>query len=380
MQKTKILIVASFSPSLIHFRGDFIKSLIAARFQVYTAAPDYPILTKEQLNNMGAIPLSFKLERTGINPLNDINSIMELKSLMKQNEIDVVFPYTVKPVIYSSIAANLLNIPVISLITGLGFTFTGLSRKAIILQRINEFLYKNSIRKNKLTIFQNKDDYKLFLDRKILTPENKVDFVNGSGVNLDKYRFRENDKSTTDIKFLFVARLIKEKGVDLFIEAAKVLKVKFPDSQFHIIGEPDQSPSAINITELNNLHADGIIIYHGKQNNVEEHLYNSDVFVLPTYYREGVPRSILEALSVGLPIITTDSPGCRETVKFDYNGILIKPQNQEALTNAMLYVLEHPEKVKIYGIHSRAYAKSKFDVDLVNNKLITLINTVISSK
>ncbi|MFB9052821.1 glycosyltransferase family 4 protein [Formosa undariae] len=380
MQKTNILIVASFSPSLIHFRGDFIKSLIASNFQVFTAAPDYPIQTRDQLNNMGAIPLSFKLERTGVNPLNDFNSILELKSLMKQNAIDIIFPYTVKPVIYSSIAANQLNIPVISLITGLGFTFTGLSTKAIILQRINEFLYKNSIRKNKLIIFQNKDDYKLFLERKILKPENKVDFVNGSGVNLDKYKFRENTKSTAAIKFLFVARLIKEKGVHLFIEAAKVLKAKFPNSQFHIIGEPDQSPSAINISELNSLHNDGTIIYHGKQNNVEEHLYNSDVFVLPTYYREGIPRSILEALSVGLPIITTDSPGCRETVELNYNGILVKTQDQDSLTHAMLYFLEHPEKVASYGIHSRAYAKSKFDVNLVNNKLITLIKTVINSK
>ncbi|WP_103192651.1 glycosyltransferase family 4 protein [Formosa algae] len=357
MSKKKILIVSSFSPSLIHFRGDFIESLIHNNFEVFTAAPDYPTDVQQKLLNLGAHPIVFKLQRTGLNPLNDLKSISELKSIIKAHNVDLVFPYTVKPVIYASIAANSCHVPVISLITGLGFAFTGLTFKARTLQTLNEFLYKISIRKNKVIVFQNRDDYKLFLDRKIIPESNKVAFVGGSGVNLDKYETRVNHNTSKVVKFLLVARLIKEKGIDLYIEAAKTLKKTYPEAEFHIIGEPDNSPSSIKLEKLNKLNKKGIVIYHGKQNNVPEHLYNTDVFVLPTYYREGVPRSILEALSVGLPIITTNTPGCKETVIKDNNGILIKPNNLDELVNAMEFFLVNPDKIKEMGNNSRLYAE-----------------------
>ncbi|CDF79998.1 glycosyltransferase (GT4) [Formosa agariphila KMM 3901] len=377
MEKKRILIVASHSGSLIHFRGDFIENLVKNDFEVYTAAPDYPIEIKEKLITLGATPIAFKLQRTGLNPFNDLKSISELKSIIKNNNIDLVFPYTVKPVIYSSIAANSCNIPVISLITGLGFAFTGLTFKARTLQRLNEFLYKISIRKNKVIVFQNKDDYQLFLDRKILSKDNKVDFVSGSGVNLNRYEYRVNNNLSDKISFLLVARLIKEKGIELYIEAAKVLKQKYPNAEFHIIGEPDQSPSAIKLENLLTLNKEGIIVYHGKQNNVPDHLYKRDVFVLPTYYREGIPRSILEALSVGLPIITTNTPGCKETIKKDFNGVLIKPNNLDELINSMEFFIINPHKVKEMGVNSRTYAEERFDVEIINNDLTSLIKNEI---
>ncbi|QDO94308.1 glycosyltransferase family 4 protein [Formosa sediminum] len=377
MSKKRILLVASFSPSLINFRGDFIESLIQNNFEVYTASPDYTEEVKQQLLTLGAHPVVYKLERTGLNPLNDLKSISELKAIIKTHDIDLVFPYTVKPVIYSSIAANSCNVPVISLITGLGFAFTGLTFKARTLQRLNEFLYKISIRKNKVIVFQNKDDYKLFLDRKIIPKTNKVAFVGGSGVNLNKYKTRVNDNTSNKIKFLLVARLIKEKGIELYIAAAKKLKKTYPEAEFHIIGEPDNSPSSIKLEKLNKLNSKGIVVYHGKQNNVPEHLYHTDVFVLPTYYREGVPRSILEALSVGLPIITTNTPGCKETVKKDYNGILIAPNNLEELVEAMAVFLKTPSKIKEMGRNSRLYAEQRFDVNIINKELIAIINEEI---
>jgi glycosyltransferase involved in cell wall biosynthesis len=373
MEKKRILIVASASRSLIHFRGDFIISLLKSGFKVFTAAPNYTKETYQKLINLGASPIEFNLQRTGLNPIIDIKSIFELKSIINENKIDLVFPYTVKPVIYSSIAANWCKIPVISLITGLGFTFTGLTFKSRILQRLNEFLYKISIRKNKVIVFQNKDDYALFLDRKIITTNNKVDFVSGSGVNLNKYKYRINNNSSDSISFLLVARLIKEKGIGLFIEAAEILKKKYPKAEFHIIGEPDKSPSSIKLERLTDLHHKEIIVYHGEQRNVQEHLYNRDVFVLPTYYREGVPRSILEALSVGLPIITTKTPGCKETVLDKENGILIKPRDLDELINAMEFFITNRERVKEMGMNSRKYAEERFDVNIINNDLISLI-------
>src|SRR5690606_28997403 len=224
MQKKNILIVALVSMSLTHFRCEFILDLIKNNFRFFTAAPSYNDEIRQKLIEFGATSLEFNLQRTGLNPFKDIQSVLQLRKLMKDYNIDLVFPYTVKPVIYSSLAANSCKVPVVSLITGLGFAFTGLTLKARILQRLNEFLYKISIRKNKTIIFQNTDDYNLFLERNIISKNNKVGFVSGSGVNFNKYTFRVNNKQSDNLSFLFVARLIEEKGIGLYVDAAKVLK------------------------------------------------------------------------------------------------------------------------------------------------------------
>ncbi|WP_458626678.1 glycosyltransferase family 4 protein [Winogradskyella sp. PC D3.3] len=378
MEKKRILLIASYAGSLIRFRGDFIKSLIANGFNVFTAAPEYTDEDIEIITAMGANPIEFNLQRTGLNPLKDLKSIKALKSIMKDNRIDLVFPYTVKPVIYGSMAANSCKIPVISLITGLGYAFTGLSAKARTLQRFNEILYKLSIRKNKIIVFQNRDDYQLFLDRKVISKQQRVDFVSGSGVNLKEFTFVEKNASDK-VSFLLVARLIEEKGIGLYMEAAKLLKAKYPKAEFHLIGVVETSPSAISEDEINALHNEGIIVFHGRQTNIEDHLHQSDIFVLPSYYREGLPRTTLEASACGNPIITTDSVGCREAVKEGENGFLITPQNLDALVKPMEYFINHPEKIKEMGINSRKYAEERFDVDIINNDLIQLINSVLKT-
>jgi glycosyltransferase involved in cell wall biosynthesis len=267
--------------------------------------------------------------------------------------------------------------PVISLITGLGYAFTGLTAKARNLQRFNETLYKLAIRKNKVIVFQNRDDYQLFLDRKVISKKQRVDFVSGSGINLNQFTFKEKNASDK-VSFLLVARLIKEKGIALYMEAAKILKAKYPKAEFHLIGAPETSPSAISEDELKDLHKQGIIIFHGKQRNIEEHLHNNDIFVLPSYYREGLPRTTLEACACGNPIITTDSVGCRESVKEGVNGFLIEPQNLESLVKPMEYFITNPDKIKEMGINSRKYAEERFDVNIINKDLINLINSVLS--
>lgn len=377
MNNKKILLVASLSSSLTHFRGDFMKSLVKNGFKVFAAAPNHPENIKVMLKELGATPLEFSLNRTGLNPIKDIKSIRELKVLIKDNNIDLVFPYTVKPVIYSSIAAHQCKVPVISLITGLGYAFTGLTAKARLLQRFTETLYKLSIRKNKIIVFQNKDDYQLLLDRKVISKKQDVAFVSGSGVNLNKYSFKEKNPSDK-VTFLLVARLIKEKGIALYMEAAKILKAKYPNAEFHLIGVTETTPSAISEDEINDLHKEGVIVFHGSQSNVNEHLHKRDVFVLPSYYREGLPRTTLEACASGNPIITTDSVGCRESVKEGINGFLIEPQNLEALIKPMEYFINNPDKIKEMGINSRKYAEERFDVDIINNDLIKLIKKTLN--
>lgn len=372
MEKKRILLIASFDASLIRFRGDFIKCLVDDGFEVFAAAPDFSNEFQEKVKDLGATPIQINLQRTGLNPFKDFKSILELKSLMKAHKIDMVFPYTVKPVIYGSMAANMCKVPVISLITGLGYAFTGLTTKAKILQRFNEILYKLSIRKNKVIVFQNKDDYQLFLDRKIISKKQNVNFVSGSGVNLNEFSFKEK-KPNEKVSFLLVARLIKEKGIALYMEAAKILKVKYPNTEFHLIGAPETSPSAINENELKELHSKGTIIFHGIQHNIEEHLNKRDIFVLPSYYREGLPRTTLEACACGNPIITTDSVGCRESVKEGINGFLIEPQNLEALIKPMEFFITNPDKIREMGINSRKYAEERFDVNIINSDLKKLI-------
>lgn len=376
MAKKRILLVASYDGSLFEFRGDFIKHLIKSNFEVFATAPFFTENYRQKIEHIGAQVIEYNLQRTGLNPIKDLQTIYELKSIIKDFKIDLVFPYTVKPVIYASIAARLCKVPVISLITGLGYTFSGLSTKTKLLQRFNETLYKLSVRKNKVIVFQNRDDYQLFIDRKIIPPSHNVAFVSGSGVNLNQFTFKK--KITSDhVSFLLIARLIKEKGIALYLEAAKLLKEKYPKTEFHLIGGTETSPSSISEDELNLLHQEEIIIFHGLQYNIKEHLHKNDVFVLPSYYREGLPRTTLEACASGTPIITTDSVGCRESVKEGFNGLLIEPQNLESLVKAMEYFINNPEKIQEMGINSRTYAEERFDVNIINDDLLKLINKAL---
>ena len=373
MAGTRILVVASLSKSLINFRGDYIKHLTRTGYKVFAAAPEISEEVRSELEELGATALSFKLQRTGLNPLQDLGTIRELKQLMKEHQIQLVFPYTIKPVIYSSFAAKSLGIPVISLITGLGFTFSAASPKARFLQGITEKLYKRALRTNKVVIFQNKDDRDLFLKRKIITAEQPTAVVSGSGVNLNRYPFRENSAQDGEVVFVMVARLIREKGIHLYVEAAKNLKSKYPQSRFLVVGSARNSPSAIDPEELQSLDNSGTIQYLGSRNDIPDILREADVFVLPTYYREGIPRSILEALSIGMPIITTDTPGCRETVVYGKNGYLIPPKDLNSLIDAMEKILEEPSNINSMGKESRKMAEERFDVRLVNQSLLGIL-------
>ena len=376
--KKKILIIASFANSLPHFRGDFIQALIKEGYVVFAAAPEISTEVSNKLASLGAQPISFKLQRAGMNPFKDFDSILELKKIIKNYEIDLVFPYTIKPVVYGSIAANLAKVPVISLITGLGFTFSGASAKANILQIITKALYRFALRTNECVILQNKDDLNLFFDKKILKKNQKTAIVDGSGVNLDKYPFTEKIVKNSNVKFVIVARLIKEKGIQLFMDAALALKPNFPLAEFHVIGGKDNTPSAIKIEKLEELHNSKTIVFHGLRNDVADFLQKMHVFVLPSFYREGVPRSGIEGCSSGCAIITTDMPGCKETVIDDKNGFLIPPNDLESLIDACRYFLENPHQIKYMSIESRKLAESKFDVNIINKKLISHINSALN--
>lgn len=379
MPPQKILIIASLDQSLINFRGDLIAAWIKSGYEVLCAAPGFRQHYIDQIEALGAKTVDFDLQRTGLNPLKDLKTIAQLKKIVKDNAVDLVFPYTIKPVVYGSIAAKQYGVPVISLITGLGFTFSGVTFKADVLQRVTQIMYRYALRKNKAVIFQNQDDRQLFLDKKIVTQHQRTAVVHGSGINLKRFDFRSREKQVGQpIKFVLVGRLIQEKGVGLFIEAARALRKKYPHAEFHLIGRPPAyNPSSLTESALQALTKEGLIKYHGHQNNVLELLSDADVFVLPSYYREGVPRSILEALSIGMPVITTLMPGCKETVDSGKNGFLIEPEALDPLVDAMTHFLDNPEQISIMGKASRKLAERKFDVHLINVQMLEIINDVL---
>lgn len=381
MPQPKILIIASLDQSLINFRGDLIAALIANNYEVLCAAPDFRQNYIEKIEALGAKTVAFDLQRTGLNPLKDLKSISQLKKIITDHKVDLVFPYTIKPVVYGSIAARKRNVPVVSLITGLGLTFSGVNLKAKALQIVTQEMYRYALRKNEMVIFQNQDDRQLFFEKNITAKNQNTEVVDGSGINLERFDFRVRKKQTGEaIKFVIVGRLIKEKGVALFIEAARKLKTKFTNAEFHLIGRPpDNNPSSLSEAALRAYDEQGLVVYHGHQTNVVSLLSEADVFVLPSYYREGVPRSILEALSIGMPIITTLMPGCKETVDDGKNGFLIPPEELEPLIDSMNFFLENPDQIAIMGKESRKLAENKFDVHIINDQLLKIINNSLSN-
>lgn len=230
--------------------------------------------------------------------------------------------------------------------------------------------YKIAFKYNKKVIFQNKDDINEFVNRKYLKKE-KCELVDGSGVNME--RFKRNPLPDNDV-FLMVSRILKQKGVREYFEAAKLVKQKYPDTKFLYVGAEDKTQAALNLDEVREEFLDtGIINYCGESNDVPSYIAKSSVFVLPSYYREGVPRTLLEALSMGRPIITTDTVGCRETVKDGINGYFVPIKDSKALAEKMIYLIEHREVLQKMSDASYEYCKKRFDVDIINKRMLEIM-------
>ena len=362
-----IFILGSYAPSLINFRGDLIKTWKSRGHTVIAAAPGITPSIRNQIAQIGANVIDCPIYRTGKNPVIDIGSIFTLFRILAKTKPDFFLGYTIKPVIYGSIAAYLAGIPsVFSMVTGLGRLFNGNLREKSILHKSILLLYRFAISHNNGIIFQNSEDEFLFKKLGLTQADKKTTVVNGSGINLDSF----NKKPVSDdISFLLAARLIEEKGIRYYYNAAKQLKQRYPQTKFLVAGWIDGSETSISSVEFNQWVEEGIIEYLGHVDDIRPALEKAAVFVLPTFYREGVPRSLLEALATGRPIITTDAPGCRSTVIPHTNGILVRPQNEQDLVSAMQYFIENPQLVKEMGNASRKLAEEKFNVHTINRKI-----------
>ena len=252
------------------------------------------------------------LKRTGLNPLADYRFLRFFTRFLKAERPDLMFSYTIKSVIYGSLAAHRAGVPrIFALMTGLGYAFTDGNLKQRLVGRVARALYRRALPHNDAVFFQNPDDLQLFLDLGLLRDARRAVRVNGSGVDLERFGFQPPPSGPP--VFLLVARLLRDKGIVEYAEAARLLKPRHPQARFQLVGPHDANPSAISRQQLDAWRSEGIIEYPGATDDVRPFLAGAGVFVLPSY-REGTPMSVLEAMAVGRPIVTTDVPGCRETV------------------------------------------------------------------
>jgi len=368
-----VLILSSQAFSLYQFRFDMIKDFIIAGHTVYTAAPEQDIDCSKLMSSIGASYMSFYLQRNGINPIKDIRTIFSILKLIKNIHPDLIFTYQAKTVIYGSIAAKILGIKHrYALIAGLGSIFRNdvISIRQKIIRVLFSIQYKIALASVNIIFFQNIDDSKLLIKKHIINKKSKICYINGSGVNLEKYKQYPMVKEN---RFLFVGRLIRDKGIIEYLEAARIVKTKYKNATFEVVGYYDTNPTAVSPAEIEPYFNSGIAIFHGKQTNVINYLKNAYAFVLPSYH-EGTPKSVLEAMAVGRPIITTNVPGCKETVVNGWNGILVPDKNVHQLVDAIIWLIEHPDIAVKMGQASRTMAVEKFDVKKINSVLMDMMN------
>ena len=376
--KNRILIVSSKDISLLRFRGKLIELLIENNYEVLVAAPSYESDVREKLSNIGAQTHEVSMSRVGLSLFEDWQTYKELKQLMSSENVDLVFPYTIKPVMYSSLAARKMSVKTVGLVNGLGYVFSGSTLKQRLLQKVIVPAYRYCVAMNHAMVFQNSDDQDYFRSSSILSKSCSTHLVAGSGVNLKEFKWRE-PRGSDQLRFAFVGRLLVEKGIYMFLEAAQELKKKWPEAEFHVFGEPqNDSPNSIKLPEIELLAEQGVVTYHGRCSDIAKKLGEMDVIVCPSWYREGVPRALLEALSVGLALIVADTPGCRDTVRDGENGFLVPPKNLKMLTRMMECMLDNPQRVHDMSFRSRGIAEDKYDVKKVNAQLLSVIEKVCS--
>jgi len=378
MKTKNIFIIGTTASNLFLFRKDFILSCIQNGHKVFALVSEYDDYWLDKIKNLGADVITYKLSRSGLNPFNDIKSMLELKAYINLYKPDIVFSFFTKPVIYGSLAAKFAKTPnIIGMIEGLGSPFTehphGQSLKMKLVRFIQVSLYRIVFPFLDKIIFLNKNDpMDLIENNKIFHKKDVIQVLGGIGLNLNEFPHTIWDHSN-GINFIIIARLLAEKGIYEYLEAAKIVKSKYPNVIFKVVGGLDtRNPSGLSKEELENLISTGVIEYRGFSNNIAEEIKNSAVFVLPSY-REGVPRSTQEAMAIGRPVITTDVPGCRETVEDGVNGFLVPKWNAQALADKMCFFIENPEQINIMGRESYKIACEKFDVHTVNKKLFKIL-------
>lgn len=369
-----IAISANTSWYLYNFRANTIKSLINAGYRVLAIAPKDGY--SEQLELLGCEFINIPIDQSGKNPIKDLVTLAKFYSIFKRKSVKCVLNFTPKNNIYSTLAASLTNVKAINNIAGLGILFIEES----ITSKIARALYKLSQKKASRIFFQNEEDRDIFLSQKIVDIS-MTDRLPGSGVDLQRFYLSPSQDDGV-VRFLLVARMLYDKGIGQYIEAARHLKAKYGSNvEFRLLGFLDVSnPSAVTKKDMQSWVNEGIVTYLGTSDNVEKEIALVDCMVLPSYYREGVPKSLLESGAMGKPIVTTDNVGCRETVDDGVNGFLCIPRSSESLIEKLDLIINmsHEQRIKM-GIASRKKIECEFNEEIVIKKYLDAIAQCISN-
>lgn len=388
----KIIVLTADANTLIYHRGDLIRDFAAQGCEVITsAAEDYPHV-REFMAKLGGRHEPVRMVRSRVNPLSDLTTWRDMFRLFRRERPDALFAYTIKSVLYGCPIARLAGIPkVYALLPGLGFTFVRQETlKGRLVQAVSKALHRFALRRVDVIFMQNQDDKRLFEELKMLPPGVPVHVTAGSGINTEEFAHapleQEPSFQNGPLRFVLVSRLLVSKGVRVFAEAARRVRRDHPEAEFHLVGPFDPNPNRVTEEEVAGWVREGLLTHHGMVRDVASLLKTMHVFVLPTWYREGVPHATLEALSTGRPIITTDSVGARECVRLTpeghraqaadasllpgENGWLVRPQEVEAVEQAMRCCLTDRAALPALGRASRNLAEEVFDVRLVNATIL----------
>ena len=363
-----VVITANTSWYLYNFRKNTILAIIAEGNKVYAVAPKD--VYSKKLEELGCKFISIEIDSGGTNAIKDMSTLYNFYKIYKGKKFNVVLNFTPKNNIYSTLAARIFGVRVINNIAGLGTLFINES----IPSKIARLLYKYSQSKADFIFFQNEDDRALFKLHRI-AQNVKSDRLPGSGVDLSRFIVTPAPDDGV-VRFLLIARMLFDKGIRQYIEAARVLKSQYGNKvEFRLLGFLDvDNPSAVSRVQMNDWVDEGVVNYLGTSDNVEAEIAQADCMVLPSYYREGVPKSLLEAGAMGKPIVTTDNVGCRETVDDGYNGFICEPRSSESLKDSLnkIIILSHEERLKL-GSNSRLKIESEFDERIVIEKYLKAI-------
>jgi len=366
MKMKKILFTSNVSWAMIKFRYNLLVHLIKEGHAVYVVAPHDDFV--EELEKIGCTCIDIKLSRKGVNPIADLILTYQLYKVYRHIKPDIIFNYSIKPIIYGSIAAKLAKIDSIAVNIGLGYTFINTN----IVTKISHLLYKFSLQFPKMVWFINDDDRDEFIKRNFIHEEQTL-VLPSEGV--DTNYFLPKEKNSSDIVFLLIARMLWDKGIMEFYEAAKIVKQRFPAVKFQLLGNIDlDNPKGITQEILDRWHQEGIIEYLGYAKDIRDYIAQSTCVVLPSY-REGKGMTLIEAGSMAKPLIATNVEGCKDIVKDNYNGFLCESKNAKSLSEACIKMIVLDENSRIQmGINSRKFVKENFSIE----KVIDIYDKIIS--
>jgi len=367
LAQKKIFMCTVLAEAFYKSRGELITEFVKMGYEVVLAAPEAQDFLAREFPGMPVKYYQISLARTGLNPWQDLLLLRQLREIMRLEKPQLTYAFGgAKAAIYTSLAAAREKVPGnFCMINGLGSIFRGSGFRNNLVGGVMNRLFKYSLAKTNGVLFQNADDLNDFASRG-LVDQAKCVIVNGSGVNLDRFI---PSPLPAGVVFLFVGRLLRDKGVYELVEAARSVKSCHPEAEFWIVGGYDTNPTAVKESEVAAWSEAGLIKYFGRQDDVLPFYQGASVFVLPSYH-EGTPRTCLEAMAVGRPVITTDAPGCRETVIPGETGFLVPVRDSGALAEKIIYFIDNPQAIAVMGGRALEFVAKKYEVHGVNRSII----------